>query len=500
MTLHFTPTMKRLVALLASISMVTIMGACSSDGKTQQSSQSSQQSSVTTDNGNVVIFTPSDGLTISQQTPLNKWEKLVPEIVSSLKQSGITSGNISVKTASTLDKQSQSVQDYVVDHINDTDHKASHGKTTLVIAPVADVSESDKQYGDYAEHHITWDSDATDDTSQNDARSAQRLVSALQLAQNEGMKTILVSNTLQGYTPNVYVPIISAGQVGRLQAQELVSKLELDKTSSTTPKRIEMLLPYDSGNIDTSFAQNVFKGAWKVLEPYFKDGRAISPSGTLTTSTTEDDWESVAFEASKDEHVKSTLAKRLDMDKSDSHPTRIDGIISCNDYVAGNVIDELDKLGYTGSAADVNPSISISGIVDSITGKKDLKRESVPDPVAQSPSTNDADDDTSDDEKNTAWPIVTGYGAYVSSMPSIVNGKQWMTVMENRKQLANDIAQACVHLNTSSKLSKLGFITSTAVEGKQTPTIREQPLAISASNLKKTLIEPGYISLADAGL
>lgn len=499
MTLHSTPTMKRLVALLASVSMVTVMGACSSDGKTQQSSQSSQQSSVTTDNGNVVIFTPSDGITISQQTPLNKWEKLVPEIVSSLKQSGIKSDDIRVRTAPSLDKQSQDVQDYVVDHINDTNHEATHGKTTLVIAPVADVSEPDKQYGDYVEHHITWDSDAADGTSQNYAQSAQRLVSALQLAQNEGMKTVLVSNTLQGYSPDVYVPMTSAEQVGKLQAQELVSKLELDKASSITPKRIEILLPYDGDDVDTSFAQNVFKGAWKVLGPYFKDGRAISPSGTLTASTTEDDWESVAFEASKDEHVKSTLAKRLGMDKSDSHPTRIDGIISCNDYVAENVIDELDKLGYTGSAADVNPSISISGIVDSITGRKDLKRESVPDP-AQAPSSNSTDDGASDDEENTAWPIITGYGAYVSSMPNIVNGKQWMTAMENRKQLANDIAQTCVRANASSRLSKLSFITSTMVEGKRTPTIREQSLAISASNLKKTLIEPGYISLADAGL
>ena len=56
--------------------------------------------------------------------------------------------------------------------------------------------------------------------------------------------------------------------------------------------------------------------------------------------------------------------------KDDSHPVHLDGVISCNDYVAKNIADELDKLGYTGSSADINPSISISGIVDSITGKK----------------------------------------------------------------------------------------------------------------------------------
>ena len=48
-------------------------------------------------------------------------------------------------------------------------------------------------------------------------------------------------------------------------------------------------------------------------------------------------------------------------------------------------------------------------------------------------------------------------GSYISSMPNIVNGKQWMTAMENRKALADDIAQTCVRLNTSGKLSKARF-------------------------------------------
>ena len=88
-------------------------------------------------------------------------------------------------------------------------------------------------------------------------------------------------------------------------------------------------------------------------------------------------------------------------------------------------------LGDTGSAADINPSITISGIVDNITGKKDLKKQSVPDP-AQAPESDDGDSDTEDtsdslDEQNSQWPIITGYGAYVSSIPTIVNGKQCMT-------------------------------------------------------------------------
>lgn len=502
MTLHRITTTKRLLALLASACMVTAMGACSSNDNTQSQDKATQSSAVNPA-GSVAIFTPADGITISQQTPLSKWEKIVPEIVSSLKQEGVKSSDITVKNSSNLAKQSQSVQDYVGNHINGSEHLSSKSGTTLVVAPVTDLSESDRQYGDYAKHDITWDADAADEDAKDHAQSAQRLVSALRLAQNEGMKVVLVSNTLQGYVPDVYAPMVTAEQIGQLQAKELVSKLELGKASSNDPKQIEVLLPYDEtdehgSKEDTSFAQHVFRGIWQILGPYFKDGKAVSPSGTLTASTDESDWQSVAFESAKDEQIKSTLAERLGMDEDDAHPTRIDGIISCNDYVAKNVADELNKLGYTGSSADVNPSITISGIMDSITGKKDLEKKAVPD--SPNASTDNDGDKKSDDEENMQWPIITGYGAYISSMPNIVNGKQWMTAMENRKTLAKDIARTCVRLNVAGKPSKLDFIVSATVAGKKTPTIHEDALAISAGNLKKTLIEPNYISLADAGL
>ena len=118
MILHRTIPAKRLLALLASVCMATAMGACSPNGDSQSQQQPSSQSSATADAGNVAIFAPTDSITISQQTPLSKWEKLVPEIVSSLKRTGVKSGDITVKTASNLDKQSQSVQDYVVNQRN----------------------------------------------------------------------------------------------------------------------------------------------------------------------------------------------------------------------------------------------------------------------------------------------------------------------------------------------------------------------------------------------
>ena len=96
---------------------------------------------------------------------------------------------------------------------------------------------------------------------------------------------------------------------------------------------------------------------------------------------------------------------------------------------------------------------------------------------------------------------MTGYGAYVSNIPSIVNGKQWMTGMEDRQTIATDIAQACARLNKNEALNSMPSIRNSEVGGvKKIPTINEPLLAVSASNLKSALIAPGYISLADAGL
>lgn len=233
MTLHCTAMAKRLLALTASAGLLLTMTACSTSGDDVSSTTSSSTSaSSTTEDGNVVIFAPSDGITISQQTPLSKWEKLVPEIISSLKSKGVSGGNITVKTASSLDKQSQNVQDYVVNHVTGSAKKT---KTTLVVAPVANTTESDRQYGDYVSRAITWNEDSSDEDEQDYAQSAERMVAALRLAQDEGMKVVLISNSLQGYVPDAFVKMSDAEQIGMLQAQKLVNKLALDKTSSDNP-------------------------------------------------------------------------------------------------------------------------------------------------------------------------------------------------------------------------------------------------------------------------
>ena len=105
-----------------------------------------------------------------------------------------------------------------------------------------------------------------------------------------------------------------------------------------------------------------------------------------------------------------------------------------------------NDLGYTGSAADINPSITLPGIVGNITGKQDLHRKKVPDPIKAPENDGDAANDGSASEKarDTQWPIITGYGAYVDELPQLVSGHQWMTAVEDRKGAATQLAQMCL--------------------------------------------------------
>ncbi|MBT1165087.1 substrate-binding domain-containing protein [Bifidobacterium felsineum] len=540
-----------ITAIALTCAMALSLTACASDTDEQSQTDTSKTTLTSSSVGAAAIFTPSDGITLNQQTPLNKWAKLTPELTGALTDYGFKKKNISHTTSDSLDKQSRAIQDFVVDHLSGKTTSEDSGialtpdNMTLLVAPVVKADDSTRQYGDYVSQELSTeestsegsanadegegnansssgssnaaessDGDSSTSTDETQTQAVKRLVSSLKLAQESGMHVVLLANSIEGYKPDAFVQFSDARTIGHLQAEKLAAKLELDKASKDNPKHIEVMLPYtisdeDGTSGDSTFAQEAFRGIWQVLGSYYEKGVIESPSGTLTSDSTENDWMSVAYDVSKDGATARVLAKRLEKLSSSTTPTRIDGIIAMNDYIASEVVKELDDLGYTGSAADINPQITISGIVGNITGKKDLARQQVPDPIKspENDESNDsqnadgADDSTDAKAKDAQWPLVTGYGAYISSIPSVVNGKQWMTGIENRQALASDLAEMCGRLNTGKSISSMASVRNTEVGGvKKIPTLNEPVVAVSASNLKATLIDPGYITLADAGL
>ena len=526
-----------LLALLACLVMVASTGACGPAMGAGKQSPSAPQSPATSTAaaeapGRVAIFTPSDGITLSQHTPINKWAALVPELKTALTKENLSDKRIDAYTSGNLEDQSKELQDYVVSRLSERKAGKDSEPTTLVVAPMTSPDSITRQYGDYISKSLV--ADAKD-------KSRARLVSSLRLAAGAGMHVVVLANQVPGIHPDLFVQLSDARAIGQMQADKLASKLELDKVSRNNPCRIEILLPNrtaetsssdatsadkdaESGQAEqdqqeeqdeqSSFPAQAFAGIWQVLGPYFKDGRVVSPSGRLNADSTEKDWQAVAFDPGKDASATGKeLATRLSMNDDTKTHTEVDGILAMNDFIVSGVVSELGDLGYRGTSADVNPEISISGIVGSMAGRQDLHRQRVPKP-AQSPATQNPPGSDADPSQQTtgktegstpsddhpAWPIISGYGAYVDNIPQIVDGRQWMTGLEDRLGIAADIAKACVGLNSQGKVPAMDTVQTIDQNGKQLRRLSRPLVAVSASNLKAALIDTGYIKPADAGL
>jgi len=130
-----------LLALLACLVIVASTGACGPAlGKGEQSPSAPQSLATPTAAaevpGTVAIFTPSDGITLSQHTPINKWAALIPELKAALSKEHLSNKRIDAYTSGNLEDQSKELQDYVVNRLSERKAGKSSEPTTLVVAPM----------------------------------------------------------------------------------------------------------------------------------------------------------------------------------------------------------------------------------------------------------------------------------------------------------------------------------------------------------------------------
>lgn len=434
--------------------------------------------------------------------------------------------------------------------------KKQLSNTTIVVAPWSNKN-GNNNYGDYVTQPTTPKEQLKEEDLKSQEEAENRLTSSLNLAKKAGMHVVMLSRLTRDFKPDALFKLSSAQSIGEIQAYTLVQKLALNQASKDNPKSVEVLLPChnqkqdvhvhvgvnthgnsDSDNsssklqeFDDEFARLAFAGIWKILKPYFASGLMISPSGKLSKDSTENDWENAAFDADNSDSVKAELNSRLVI-KNDNGTTstkHVDGIIALDDQIVMQVEKALEDLGYKGSSADINPSFTLPDIIGSFIGKRNLTKKKVPTPAStaknnesqksgtknndlNSSESNKENKNTEDSElkdsanellNDSKWPVITGYGAYKDALPNLVNGKQWMTSIENIQKISTDVAQECSSLNVNGKLSQLEdisiFVNNSGSE-KDIPVITEPILAVSATNLKALLIDPGYVTLADAGL
>lgn len=408
-------------------------------------------------------------------------------------------------------EDSKLYSDYVIS--DDTDAAASTGSTALqtdTARPSASQSST--------EESSTTESAAADGSAESgDSDSADGnagLAQVLDLAHRSGVTVINLGTPISGFDADVQGELSSPRLIGRLQALGIVNKLHLASTVENQPQAVEVLIPYK----DASFAQQAFEGVWEILGAFFRSGRVYSPSGTLDAASSSESWQSVAYPASSPDDSQKELESRLDASQHNVSHMEVDAVLCLNDAAASGAIAALKSKGYTGTSATIDPDVSISGLVDNLRGGKDITKQQVPAPSAssgQDGQSSGAQPDIAsltaqqnvlrDTRDSTAWPLVTGYGTYKSQLSQIVGGVQWFTGLEDRQGYAKDLAAIAKAIAQGSSLQDVTAQVSSLSAADDSAdgsafVLQRTLLAITADNIKSSLIDRGYISAADAGL
>ncbi|WP_418968634.1 hypothetical protein [Alloscardovia omnicolens] len=452
----------------------------------------------TVSSGSVDILTPRSSNDLDPNAPLNTWNNVTHDIARQLKHHGFSEKNISHSTASTLKEQIKQLTDLVKSHSANTD-KTTH---ILMLSPVFYKDSTQgaairQRYGDLVTPAVATSSLDDDSADENEQEEAQQqhaeLVKQLVKAQKAGIIVVLMGQKVPDFTENYYISFSTPQSIARLQTENLVKKLQLDKATADDPQAVEMILPM---NVGSEFNKSAFSASWKILKPYFVTGVAYSPSGLLDAHTTAQDWRNVTITDDSESTVSEAVYARLNASKKSY--AHIDGILAFTDHTAHGVVAALKSMGYTGSSAMINPEITLESIVKTLSGNADVNKQRIPRP---SPITSDKEykhtsSSPSSAQNTLSWPIITSFGVYISDLPDVINGKIWISSMEDRAALSESVASLCTYLVkglTGSQLeNKVPHLTST--------TLTTPLFAVTADNVKKTLLDTGYITPADAGL
>ena len=324
---------RRLLAAAVCLCMALPLGACGSRSDPAPTNTITVAGE-TRFTGSVAMFLPNDVFTVSQDVPLNSWHDFADATTDSLEDRGFEADHVRTYADADLERQSHRVQDYVVDALDGSTDSAGADpdaqSMTLVVAPAAPMTDTVKRYGDYATQSLAQGADA--EKNATDApldESLSRMSRALGLAKKAGMHVVVLATPLPGFTPDAFVSLCSAREIGRLQARQLVSKLQLDSVSRYNPKYIEILLPYtedsDHLELDAAFAREWVrqrharrgKSAWVLDRELQRKGVAQVDRAEALEQVTQESEQSIMEDlaAKKARSVKTIPEDRAERDK-----------------------------------------------------------------------------------------------------------------------------------------------------------------------------------------
>lgn len=213
-------------------------------------------------------------------------------------------------------------------------------------------------------------------------------------------------------------------------------------STKTGPFNIELF----SGSPDDNNAKYFFKGAWDLLQPYFKSGQLVSPSrhgGGVTKDFKLSQWQAISVQSWKTEQAQKDMESILD-----------------STYAHG------EKL-----AAVLSPYDGITmGVINAIEAKRpDMK-----------PGTD-------------TWPVMTGQDAMEIAIANIAAGKQAETVFKNVNELADAVYKMVVEIAEGKEVSGInGKFNNGKID---VPSKLLDPQNITKDNLDD-LVKAGYVTQA----
>lgn len=404
---------------------------------------------------------------------------------------------------------------------------------------------------------------ATGDESCAQIRSdTATFVSALKKLRAEGATVVSLASTYASARADLLIRTADARTIGRRAATALVKKIKLKEATEENPRGILILLPTTSSLLKaaTSTATDgsgpaqssqqsdaasaipavdraYLRGVLDVLSPYFDEGKAYNAYDIALTDPNSSGWSKLVVPVdatSADSTIQSIFdhcrqqlldAHGISADDAASHESPLgqdrplgwlshvvlgtgdavplSGVLAGDDALSQLVSNELDERQYSGTAADINPQITLNGILHTIGGSPDLSRDRVPAPAVSGSLPSGM--------QKTPWPVVLGFGGSAKSAALVASGKQWATGIVDETVLASSLATAIANRAERRTLARSLSASSVRLSGvdaepknqKKAGTITATRPAIvltDESTLKATLVDPGYVSAADAGI
>lgn len=282
------------------------------------------------------------------------------------------------------------------------------------------------------------------------AKDGSAVGPAVEKAREAGVKVISYDRLIMDTKAVDYYVTFQLEKVGVWEANYIIEKLGIDK-GAKGPFNIELF----TGSADDNNAKYFFKGAWDILQPYFKDGVLVSPSGKVTKDFSLDKWQDISIDSWKMEKAQSEMESRLA--KYNGGKVHLDAVLSPYDGISKGVINAIEGQGMPWKVG------------------------------------------TSD------WPYITGQDAMVTALSDILEGKQGETVWKDTRELATKVAEVCVSILKGEDVKATDKMNNNSID---VPSILLDSKSVTkngASDAKDTIsvkdvVDSGYVTAAQVGL